>query len=128
MTKEDKKNIKPGDFTFTKMRLIYEPNNDMVHNYYWCYDVRHFVTDKSFYRYRFVRWFDIQDVCDYYGKDRVTKKEIREYAAEIGMGFFDTYCPKTIEGGRCAKEDIIKCRKACSETIENYNRLIRAAA
>lgn len=111
------------DFTveFTKLQKALEVNNSMCHNYYYVqygriYNAEH----KRFRKFKFVVWFDIYDICEYFDKDSVTKQEIAEYANEIVWSSCE------------ANQDLIKsyddCQAFydwCNETINNYNRLVR---
>lgn len=65
--------------------LLREVNNDMVHNYYWLVRVR-VVCDGRVFRSRFVVWHDVDDVCDYFERDSVTKSLVKKYAGEIAGG------------------------------------------
>ena len=58
------------NFEYTKINKIYEVNNDMVHNYYYIYYGRIYNKEHTRYRkFKYVEWFDIQDVMEYFDKD-----------------------------------------------------------
>lgn len=102
----------------TKKRLIREVNNDMCHNWYYEYRYRVYADDTHYYKGNFVLWFDAEEVCAFYGKDSVTKKEIAQYADEIGYTFLDN-----APTGKKVNADTMRVfRAACNKTIEDYNK------
>ena len=108
------------DFTveLTKREKVLEVNNSMCHNFYYLqygriYNAEH----KRFRKFKFVLWFDIFDVMEYFEKDSVTKQEITEVANEFAWS--------TCE----ASKDLIKsyddCQAFydwCNETINDFNK------
>ena len=108
------------DFTveLTKLEKIYEVNNDMCHNYYYVQYGRIYNADKTLLRrFKFVFWFDIFDVTEYFDKDAVSKKEITEYAHEIACSCYETY-----KDNIRSFDDCQAFYDWCNETIENYNK------
>lgn len=109
------------DFTveLTSHKKIHEVNNSMCHNYYYVQYGRIYNSEhKRFRKFKFVVWFDIFDICEYYDKDTVTKQELARYANEIGWSYCEAY------------QDLIKsyndCQPFydwCNQTINTYNRV-----
>lgn len=109
------------DYKITKLMKIYEVNNDMVHNYYYVAYGKILNKDHTRCRkFKFVVWFDIFDVMEYFDKDRVSKEDIREYASELVSN--DSYLLNIndYDDTKHLKEFYEYCR----ETIEDYNRII----
>lgn len=107
------------DFTIelTTHKKIHEVNNDMCHNYYYVQHGRiHNADHTRFRRFRFIVWFDINDICEYFDKEMVTQKDISEYANEVGWNCCDTY-------GHLIKSfnDYQQFYNWCNETINQYN-------
>lgn len=108
------------DFTveLTTRKKIYEVNNSMCHNFYYAqygriYNAEH----KRFRKFKFVLWFDIFDVMEYFEKDSVTKREIAEFANESAWSMCE------------ASKSLIKsyddCQAFydwCNETINDFNK------
>lgn len=68
------------DFKITKIQKLKEVNNSMCHNYYYIVYGRIYNESKTKYKkFKFVEWFDIFDMLEYYEKDFVTKEEIKNY-------------------------------------------------
>ena len=108
------------DFTveFTKLDKVFEVNNDMCHNYYYLQYGRIYNEDKTqFRRFKFVFWFDIFDVMEYFEKDAVSKADIAEYAGEIAWSTYESY-----DGLIKSYDDCQAFCDWCNETIENYNK------
>lgn len=101
----------------TKLQKALEVNNSMCHNYYYVQYGRIYNADKTqFRRFKFVFWFDIFDVCEYFDKDAVTKKEIAEYANEIAWCTYETYKDNIKSYDNCQV-----FYDWCNETIDDYN-------
>ena len=102
----------------TKRKKLLEVNNSMCHNYYYLQYGRIYNSDKSrFRRFKFVFWFDIFDVMEYFEKDSVTKRELAEYANEIGWNTCDSY-----KGLIKSFDDCQAFYDWCNETITNFNK------
>lgn len=107
------------DFTIelTNHRKIHEVNNDMCHNYYYVQHGRIYNADHTrFRRFRFVLWFDINDICEYFDKDVVTKQEISQYATEVGWS-----CCESNENLIGSFDNCYRFYDWCNEIINNYN-------
>lgn len=103
------------DFRITKKEKLYEQNNDMAHNYYYLIHGRIYNEDKTRYRrFRYVEWFDIFDVQEFYEKDYITKEDIKNYVDELSVSTIESYISSLKE-----------FYKFCNETIDNYNNLAK---
>ena len=111
------------NFEITKKQKLLEVNNDMCHNYYYLIYGRIYNENKTRYRkFKFVVWFDIFDVQEYFEKDIIYKEDIKNYVDDL------------IFGASCAYRDNIKSfddekglkefYNYCNETIKNYNNII----
>lgn len=102
---------------YTKIQKINEVNNDMVHNYYYIYYGRIYNQKHTKYRkFKYIQWFDIFDVQEFFEKDVITKQDIREYALNIENNYL--YNIKDYED----KESLKKFYENCNETIRKYNK------
>lgn len=105
---------------YTKINKILEVNNDMVHNYYYIYYGRIYNENKTRYRkFKYVEWFDIFDLQEYYEKDIITKEDIRNYAETIENSYLLSI--KDYNDTKHLKEFY----NYCNETIKNYNRIVQ---
>lgn len=103
---------------YTKINKILEVNNDMVHNYYYVYYGKIYNKDKTRYRkFRYVEWFDIFDLQEYFEKDYITKDDIREYALALENSYL--LAIKDYDDTEHLKEFY----NYCKDTIKNYNRI-----
>lgn len=106
------------DFEYTKVNKILEVNNDMCHNYYFIYYGRIYNADHTRYRkFKYVEWFDIFDIQEYFEKDRITKEDIKEYANNIENSYLLNI--KDYNDTEHLKEFY----NYCNETIKDYNRI-----
>ena len=108
------------DFTveLTKLEKVFEVNNSMYHNYYYVqYGRIHNAEHKRFRRFKFVFWFDIFDVMEYFEKDSVSKQDIAEYANELGWNTYETY-----NGLIRSFDDCQAFYDWCNKTIEDFNK------
>lgn len=112
---KNKKEYKKNDKVITKKRLLGEVNNSMCHNWYYEYHFRLFNTDDTYFHGHFVLWFDIDEICEYFGTDHVTKKQIAEYADEIGWNFLAS-APDEV-----TKEKVRPFWEMCRDTIRKHN-------
>lgn len=109
--------MKDCSVELTTLKKVLEVNNSMCHNYYYVQYGRIYNADKKqFRRFKFVFWFDIFDVTDYFDKDIVTKQEIMEYANELAWCTYDTY-----KGTIKSFDNCQAFYDWCSETIDKYN-------
>ena len=106
-----------GYAEITRKRLVREVNNDMCHNYYYEFRFRVYTNETHYFKGNFVLWFDVQDVGEFFDKDVVTKKEIAEYADEVGCSFLSNAPSKNVSA-----ETMRQFYDDCRKTIEDYNR------
>ena len=107
------------DFTIelTTHKKIKEVNGAMCHNFYYVQHGRIYNADHTrFRRFKFVVWFDIFDVYEYFEKDAVTTREIAEFASEIAWSCCEgnSYLIKSYDDYRAFYD-------WCNKTINNYN-------
>ena len=107
------------DFKITKKQKILEVNNDKAHNFYFLIYGHIYNEDKTRYRkFKFVEWFDIFDLQEYFDKDYITNDDVKQYVNELVdttniteiKDYYDT-------------EGLKNFYDYCRETIENYNRI-----
>ena len=104
---------------YTKINKLYEVNNDMVHNYYYIYYGKIINEEHTKYKkFKYIEWFDIFDLQEYYEKDYITKEDIRNYALTLENSYLLSI--KDYKDEKHLKEFYNYCR----ESIENYNRII----
>lgn len=104
----------------TKTIKLLEVNNDKVHNYYYLvYGKIISKKSKKALKYKFVMWFDIFDLQEYFEKDYISKSNIKEYVSELSYNYIG-YEIKSIND----KKGIKAFLNECNETIENYNRIV----
>ena len=105
---------------YTKINKILEVNNDMVHNYYYIYYGRIYNENKTRYRkFKYVEWFDIFDIQEYYEKDYITKEDIRNYAETIENSYLLNVKDYN------DKEHLKEFYNYCNDTIKNYNKIVQ---
>lgn len=108
------------NFEITKKQKILEVNNDMCHNYYFLIYGRIYNENKTRYRkFKYIEWFDIFDVMEFFNKEFITKQDIKEYLNNIENGYLTN-----IENYNDEKH-LKEFYKYCNETIENYNKINR---
>lgn len=112
---------KDFDITITKRKLLWEQCNDKCHNYYYVVYGKIFNQPKpdeyrSFRRFKFVVWFDVFDLQDYFeDKEYITKQDRLEFLDELAfgtLGLIKTY------------NDCKEFYTECSRTIKDYNNLV----
>jgi hypothetical protein len=108
------------DFTIelTTHKKIKEVNGAMCHNFYYVQHGRIYNADHTrFRRFKFVVWFDIFDVCEYFEKDTITTREIAECASEVAWLCCEgnSYLIKSYD-------DCLAFYDWCNATINDYNR------
>ena len=107
------------EIKYTKTNLLYEQNNDMCHNFYYIYYGKIYNEDHTRYRkFKYVEWFDIFDVQEFFEKDYITKEDIKEYARNIENSYL--LAIKDYNDTKGLKDFYNYCR----ETIDNYNRIL----
>lgn len=109
------------DFTveLTKSKKLLEVNNCMCHNYYYLFYGRIYNKNKTrFRRFKFVTITDAEDVFEYYEKDFLTNKEIKNYIDEYAWTTCDSQAYYLIK----SYDDCQEFYDWCNETIDKYNR------
>jgi hypothetical protein len=108
------------DFEITKKQKILEINNDMCHNYYYLIYGRIYNENKTRMRkFKYIEWFDIFDLQEYFEKDLITKNDIKDYLNNLENGYLTNI--KNFNDEKNIKEFY----NYCNETIENYNKIAR---
>ena len=106
------------DFEITKMQKIKEVCNDMAHNFYYIYYGRIYNENKTRYKkFKYVLWFDVFDVMEFFEKDFFTKDDVKEYANNLEFG--ELYNIKDYNDEKGLKDFY----EAANETIKNYNEI-----
>ena len=109
------------DYEITKLMKIYEVNNDMVHNYYYVAYGKILNKDHTRCRkFKFVVWFDTFDVMECFNKDRVSIKDIKDYASNLVWNNSYLLNINNYDDTKHLKEFYDYCK----ETIDNYNKII----
>lgn len=108
------------DFEITKTKKLLETNNEMAHNYYYLIYGRIYNEEKTRMRkFKYVEWFDIFDLQEYFEKDIITKEDIKNYLNDLEIGYL------TNLKGYDDIEGLKEFYDFCNETIENYNNICR---
>ena len=108
------------NFEITKRQKLYEQNINMVcHNFYYLIHGRLYNEDKTrFRKFKFVEWFDIFDIMEFFDTDYYNEKLIKEYVNNIENSYllniqdFDD------------KKGLNDLYNYCNETIDYYNDMI----
>lgn len=108
------------DFEITKKQKLLEVNNDMAHNYYYIIYGRILNENKTRCRkFKYVLWFDIFDLQEYFEKDIITKNDIKEYIDN----WENSYLLNIKDYND--KEGLNDFYSYCNETIEDYNQIVK---
>lgn len=108
-----------ANYKITKIQKILEVNNDMAHNYYYLVYFHLQNEDKTKYKKgKFVIWFDIFDLQEYYLEENeergMTPEEIKQYASELAVNDLECFCHDY--------EDTKELQDFCNQSITDYNR------
>ena len=107
------------DFEITKKQKIIELNNDKAHNFYYLVYGRIYNKEKTRYRkFKFVEWFDIFDLQEYFEKEYITEDDIKQYVNEL----IDTTNITNIKDYN-DKEGLKNFYDYCNDTIRRYNNI-----
>jgi hypothetical protein len=107
------------DFKITKIQKIHEVRNDMVHNYYFIYYGKIYNENKTkFRRFKYVEWFDIFDVMEFFEKDIITKEDVKEYAHNLENSYL--YNIKNYDD----EKNLKGFYNYCNNTIKNFNSIL----
>jgi hypothetical protein len=109
-----------SNWKITKMQKIKEVNNEMCHNYYFLTYFRLYSEDGKRYKHgKFITWFDIFDLQEYYLEEDetrgITEDEIKQYASELSVNTLESYYK--------SYENTTELQDYCNETIKDYNRI-----
>lgn len=107
------------DFEITKTKKLLEINNEMAHNYYYIIYGRIYNEERTRIRkFKYVLWFDIFDLQEYFEKDIITKEDIKNYINDLEIGYLMNLKDyNDIEGLKDFYD-------YCNETIKNYNKIL----
>ena len=109
------------NYKITKKREILFVNNDMTTNYYYLVYGKFLNDDNTKYRpFRFVLWFDLMSIQEYYDKDTITKYDLKEYLDEAIYSIIDSFNIKDYND----KEHLKEFYTMCNKTFKDYNDLI----
>lgn len=112
------------DFEITKKQKILEINNDMCHNYYYLIYGRIYNEDKTRMRkFKYIEWFDIFDLQEYFEKDLITKNDIKQYVDNLIDNMGCSYIGDIKDYNDT--QGLQEFYNYCNETIENYNKIAR---
>lgn len=101
----------------TTRKKLLEVNNSMCHNFYYLQHGRIYNANKTnFRRFKFVFWFDIFDVMEYFEQDAVSKQDVVEFSNEVAWSMSETYKSKIKSFNDCQA-----FYDWCNETINDYN-------
>lgn len=107
------------DFEITKTQKLLETNNEMAHNYYYLIYGRIYNEEKTRMRkFKYVEWFDIFDLQEYFDKDYITEDDIKQYVNEL----IDTTNITNIKDYN-DKEGLKNFYDFCNDTIRRYNNI-----
>ena len=107
------------DFEITKKQKILEVNNDKAHNFYYLVYGRIYNKEKTRYRkFKFVEWFDIFDLQEYFEKEYITEDDIKQYVNEL----IDTTNITNIKD-YYDTEGLKNFYDYCNDTIRRYNNV-----
>lgn len=107
------------DFEITKTKKLLETNNEMAHNYYYLIYGRIYNEEKTRMRkFKYVVWFDIFDLQEYFEKEYITEDDIKQYVNEL----IDTTNITNIKDYN-DKEGLKNFYDFCNDTIRRYNNV-----
>lgn len=110
------------NYEITKKTKLFEVNNDMCHNYYYLIQGRIYNDKKEnatkYKKFKYVEWFDIFDLQEYFEKEYITEKDIKNYLNEIENSYL------TMIDNYNDIKHIKDFYNYCKETIDNYNGIL----
>lgn len=99
----------------TKTNKLLEVNNDMVHNFYYLVYGRIINESKTKYKkFRFVLFYDIFDLQEYWDDVVITKDMEKEYRDALIFNMVSTIK---------SYDDTKDFYELCNNTIKNYNKI-----
>lgn len=103
------------EIKITKRTLIDRRANSMENNWYYLIQGRIYNdTCTKFKRFKFVVFFDGEDLWDYFGKDYISNEDIKEYLNACIEGY------TVLIGGY---DDTDNFYNVCRETIDKFNEV-----
>ena len=110
------------NFKITKKQKILEVNNDKAHNFYYLVYGKIYNEDKTRYRkFKFVEWFDIFDLQEYFDKDYITNDDVKEYVDFCIEGIENSYITEIKDYNDT--EGLKNFYDYCNDTIKRYNEI-----
>lgn len=99
----------------TKTNKLLEVNNDMVHNFYYLVYGRIINESKTKYKkFRFVLFYDVFDLQEYWEDVVITKDMEKEYRDVLIFNMVSTIK---------SYDDTKDFYELCNNTIKNYNKI-----
>ena len=103
------------EIKITKKEKLQEINNSMVHNFYYLIHGRIYNDDKTKYKkFKFVLFFDVFDVQEYFEQDYYTPDNIKDYIDALIDGYI-SLIPNY--------ENTTGFFITCNDTITRYNKI-----
>ena len=100
----------------TKRTLIRHDNNDMCCNWFYLVQGRIINDEGTRYRgFKFVVWFDADELWEHNNKERITQQDLREFTDELAYGQF--FC--LIK----SYDDVKEFFDECNRSINNWNEM-----
>ena len=98
----------------TKTSKLLEVNNDMVHNFYYLVYGRIINENRTKYKkFRFVLFYDVFDLQEYWETDKITKDMEKEYRDVLIFNMVSTIK---------SYDDTKYFYELCNNTIKDYNK------
>lgn len=117
------------EIKITKRTKLLEINNDMCHNFYYLINGRFYNENKTAYRrFKFVVWFDIFDVDEFFNYDDendtwneepITDDMIMEYLNEL------IWSTVSMVSDYNNEKQLQYFYERCNDSIINYNQISR---
>ena len=99
----------------TKTSKLLEVNNDMVHNFYYLVHGRIINENRTKYKkFRFVLFYDVFDLQEYWENDKITKDMEKEYRDVLIFNMVSTIK---------SYDDTKDFYELCNDTIKDYNKI-----
>lgn len=103
------------EIRITKKEKLQEINNDKAHNFYYLIYGRIYNDDKTRYKkFKFVLFFDVFDVQEYFEQDFYTKENLRTYINDLIYSYTSLITDYT-------KTQYFY--EICNDTIKQYNKI-----
>lgn len=110
------------DFEITKKQKILEINNETCHNYYYLFYGRIYNENRTRCRkFKYVEWFDIFDLQEYFEKDIITRNDINIYVQNLIDNMGSSYICDI--KNYYDEKGLQAFYNYCNESINNYNKI-----